>query len=241
MGLTAASVIAMPAANLLAATTLLAAANLLAATGIPWFAILLVIAFYALVGLEFFLPTGGTAGIAAVIAIVAAIVISLEYGIYWAVGILLVTTLTTPPLIIALIRVWPRTIIGRRILNKRDDDPPVQTSVATTRRGTPLDSLIGRRGVAVSHLLPAGMVKIDGERINAVSVGLPINQDDRIIVVGLENRHLQVRLTKEPPEDHHEIDPSTIHTAGDVNSADTPANQSPRALEFDLDRLTETD
>lgn len=200
---------------------------LLGAIGVPWFAILLVVAFYALVAMEFFLPTGGTAGVAAVVCVIAALIISLEYGVYWALAILLVTTLTTPPLIASLISLWPRTAIGRRILNKRADDPPVPLPVATTRRGTPLDKLIGHRGVAVSDLLPSGLVKIDGERINAVSVGIPINQNEAIIVVGLENRHLQVRPITET---HETLDPV---------ANENPIPQSPPSLELDLDDLSE--
>lgn len=208
--------------------------TLLAATGVPWFAVLLLVSFYALVALEFFLPTGGLAGFGAVAAIVSAVVISLEYNIYWSVGILAVTILTTPPLIVLLIRVWPTTIIGRRILNARDSDPPYVAPETATRRGRPLQSLVGIAGTAVSDLLPSGLVRIDGERIDAFTTGQPINRGDRIVAVGIENRRLQVRLAGA----NENRTGTTSDTKPEIGSAEFIQPTSTATPEFDLDELS---
>lgn len=191
---------------------------------IPWFSFLLLVAFYVLLAAEFFLPTGGTAGFGAAAAIIAAIVIAVAADPRWAIAIVAFGLLTTPPLVAALIRIYPRTPIGRRILNRRREDPLAVAPAATTRSGRTLQSLVGQTGIAVSDLLPSGLARIDGEKVDAVSIGVPIDAGETIIVVGIENRHLQVKP----------------HVpAAEPESAEADQMLSPPSLEGNLDSLAD--
>lgn len=209
-----------------------------AASGTPWFALLLTVAFYVLITLELLLPTGGAAGFAALAAIVAAIIISIQHDVYWAVGILGLTIATTPPLLVSLVRIWPRTAIGRRVLNQHDDDPPVQQPVATTRRGRPMVDLVGQTGTALSDLLPAGLVRIKGQRVDAISHGVPINRGDAVTAIGTESRSVIVRpatdtelaQSRSRPDQPAPATPEPATT----ETIDTAPPISPAALEFDL-------
>lgn len=194
----------------------------------PWFALLLLIAFYFCLCIEFLMPTAGMAGVAAAVALIAALAIAFTHSVAWGLGLTLFVLFTTPPLMIGLLRLWPHTPIGRRILNRRPGDSPYEPPRATTRRGREFMSLVGLRGIAKSDLLPSGLVVIDGERIDAVSSGAVINRGDSVIVVGVENRHLQVRLATR-------ADPVTSDQDGPATPESPPT--SPAALEVSLDDL----
>ena len=199
--------------------------GILAAAGTPWFAILCWVAFYVLISLEMLLPTGGMAGLAAAAALIASAVVAWEYGPLWSAGILGVTTVTMPPLFGAMVRLWPRTKLGQRILNVRDDEPVAAMPTPTTRDGRPLAELIGLRGVAVSDLMPDGLVRIEGHRVNAISEAAVIDRGQTVEVVGMSDRQLWVRrvaddaVAKIASAGEELIEPTANSVAGEPTDA----------------------
>ncbi|TWU32974.1 NfeD family protein [Novipirellula artificiosorum] len=183
--------------------------------------------FYFLLVLEFFVPSGGLVGVAAVVSVVAAIAVAFAHSASAGLTLLLIVAATTPMVFIGVIRVWPHTPIGRRILNRR----PGQVSATGTQRrlpdGTPLDQLVGRIGVAKTDLLPSGLVCLGSQRLDAVSMGMPIDAGSRVRVTKIEAGKIHVR----PVSDEEERDGSGV------------VPQSPPSLEnppesFDFDSLT---
>jgi membrane-bound ClpP family serine protease len=61
-----------------------------------------------------------------------------------------------------------------------------------------LNTLIGKRGIAKSHMLPSGVVAVDGKTYDAVSNGLPIDPGAKVRVIGLDTQRLVVRVDDEP-------------------------------------------
>jgi len=152
---------------------------------------MLVIFYLVLIG-EFLLPTGGILGAIAVASCAAAIVLAFKSSTLAGFCVTGFIIITTPVFIIFLIRIWPYTPVGRRMLNIRlgeTAEPPRKTTSA----GTLLDDLIGQYGVAKTNLLPSGLVAINGEKVDAVSTGMPIDAGTPIIVVKVDTRHLYVR------------------------------------------------
>lgn len=183
------------------------------------YAVLLIVAFYLLLIAEFFLPTGGVLGTAAAAALIAALFIAFSHSPWAGIGVVVFVSATTPLVVIGLLRAWPHTPIGRRMLNRRPGDMASPPPKKSTPKGTPLDDLLDRIGVAKTDLLPSGLVMIDGEKIDAVSTGMPIDAGTQIIVSSVEAGHVHVRPA----------------TAEDLNPNEPAVPQSPPSLENSLD------
>ena len=148
--------------------------------------------FFILLVCEFLLPTGGLLGILAVGSLITAIALAFKYSTIAGIVVCCFVAISSPFFILFLIRIWPNTPVGKRMLNVRRGQttrPPTKT----TSGGTPLDELVGQRGVAKTNLLPSGLIMIANEKLDAVSTGLPIDADRPIEVVRIEAGHIQVR------------------------------------------------
>lgn len=162
-----------------------------------FYAIALLVAFYAIAIAEILIPSGGLLSVAAVVVALTSIIIGYTYSGTLAMTLTLIYVVTTPLIIGLFIRFWPKTKIGRRMLNRETLEADSAMPEPTTIDGTPLSEFVGRIGIATSHLLPGGEIKIDGHRSGAVSTGLPIDTGTLIWVVRLHSGKLQVRPANE--------------------------------------------
>ncbi len=179
--------------------------------------------FYLLLLVEFFVPSAGVIGVAAAIAAIAAIATALMHSVAAGMTMFMLITATTPVILGLMIHVWPKTAIGRRILNRQPGQ--VTTSTAADRllpNGLPLASLENQLGLALTDLLPAGRIEVNGQRLNAVSIGVPIDAGVRVIVTKIQAGKIQVR-----PALESEVNPATVDTE------QIPAS-SPDLLDADL-------
>lgn len=186
------------------------------------YAVLLLLAFYLLLAAEFCLPTGGLAGFAAAAAVISALVISFSHSVNAGVVMLATLFVTTPLIMSGLIRIYPRTPIGRRILNRYPGQVQPPEPVRVTSTGRPLAELVGRIGVAKSNLLPSGLVVIDGDKVDAFSSGMPIDAGDGVVVISVTAGRVQVR-------------PATDEDLAKTDADASPG--SPAALEQSLESL----
>lgn len=184
-------------------------------------AILLLIAFYLFLIAEFLLPTGGLMGIAAAAAIISSIVLAFSHSFAFGTTLVMVAVVSTPVLMAALVRVWPHTPIGRRVLNRRPGQIGPIGPPRMTRGGTPINDLVGKRGIAKTNLLPSGQVIVENEKIDAISTGMPIDSGDEIVVTSVHGGRVQVRLADQLTQD----------------TTDQTAIGSPPSLEQSLDDL----
>ncbi|MGB7326917.1 MAG: NfeD family protein, partial [Rubripirellula sp.] len=182
-----------------------------------FFAIALLFAFYLLLIGEFLLPTGGSLGFGAAVALVSMLVISFSHSVMAGVVMSVIVLFSTPLLVIGLVKVWPHTPIGRRILNRRPGQTVATAPQRTTTGGTKLDDLVGQIGIAKSPLLPSGRVVIGGDKIDASSTGMPIDAGSAVVVVRVLAGRVQVRLATD-----------------DDLAANDPTPKSPPSLEQSL-------
>lgn len=196
----------------------------------PNASIFMLCVFYLLLIAEFFVPSAGVIGVAAAVAAIAAVVIAFVHSVAAGATTFLLVSLTTPVILVLMIHVWPKTAIGRRILNRQPGQ--VTTSTATDRRlpnGLPLASLEHQVGSAVTDLLPSGLIEVQGQRLNAVSIGIPIDAGVRVIVTKIQAGKIHVR-----PALESEINPD------DADQTPPPAS-SPELLDADLSDLQADD
>ncbi len=176
----------------------------------------LLIIFYLLLVGEFFVPSGGLVGAGACVAAITAIIIAFTHSSSAGLAVTVVVVASTPVVLLFMIRLWPHTPIGRRMLNRR----PGQLAPEHSRMmpdGTPIGDWIGRIGTAKTDLLPSGLVTIGDKKLDAISTGMPIDAGTAVIVIKTHGRQIQVRAAQE----------EEIKAAHDESSAPPPASESP--------------
>jgi len=157
--------------------------------------ILLMLAGFGCLLMDFFLPTGGVLSFLGAIAIVAAIILGFVEGSTFGLMLLVSTAIVLPFLFAVAIKFWPHTPLGRLILIPRPKDEDVLPEPIRDHR---LEMLVGRHGVAKCKMLPGGAVRVEGKTYDAVSNGMPIENDEYIEVVAVRNNRLVVRPIQKP-------------------------------------------
>jgi membrane-bound ClpP family serine protease len=186
----------------------------------------LLLLFFLLLVLELFLPSGGLLGVAAIAALIAAIVVGFLHSLT-AGGLILITTAFLLPLVVSIgLRVWPRTPLGRRMLNVDPDE--------SSNRRQEQDALrtqwIGKVGVARMDLLPNGVIDVAGSRLDAVSLAGVIDRGANVEIVNVVAGKIQVRRTERPPDPVMRTD----QPAGAASGSPSDVNES---LEFPIESL----
>ena len=156
-----------------------------------WLAIGLAVAGVLAIILEAFIPAAGIIGIAGIGSIVAGIVVAYQRlgnlvgSIYLAVVLILV-----PVFIVLYFRFFPRSPVGRWLISQDRQEPEKGYSSFTAEKYA---DLIGKEGVSLTILRPAGMVRIDGQKYSAVTGGEFIEKDKPVRVVKVEGSRVVVR------------------------------------------------
>lgn len=146
-------------------------------------ALMLAIGATLLIG-ELVLPTHGVLGVLGAGTALAAVGLA---GLQnpWA-GVLLAVALglATPFVWTAVVKIWPRTPVGRRLVLPPIEQPLPQPPVR-----------VGQVGIAVSALRPMGLCEFDdGTRVEATSEHEMIAPGTAVRVVALVNNRPTVRV-----------------------------------------------
>ena len=122
-----------------------------------------------------------------------------------------------------MIKVWPSTPIGRRILIQPADSP--DDVLPHSQYLNEIHEAIGQLGFAKTKMLPSGTVMVNGIKFDALSDGLPIDEGEAIKVVAVKgNRILVERYDGE------------LSASGDLPAADIDVLSQP-IEELGLDAL----
>lgn len=180
---------------------------------------LLVLFFILLVG-EFFIPSGGLIGVAATVVGAASIGVAFTHSTSAGMTVMGVIAITTPLILLAMVKYWPHTPIGRMILNRRPGqiDAPLESVL---RSGERRKDLVGKIGIAKTNLLPGGLVIVDGKRVDAVSDGTPIDAGTQVVVINAVAGKIRVRVAG----------------PGDLSPAETEVTRRTQTIEESLESL----
>jgi membrane-bound ClpP family serine protease len=155
-----------------------------------WSSILLLVGL-ALVIAEIFVPSGGIIGFLSFSSIAAAIVMAFYQSGPVAGAIFLMIACGAVPLALgAAFRLLPDTPVGKRLLATIPTAEEVLPDNEQRRR---LRQLIGRVGIVKSKMLPSGAVQVDGEMIDAVSEGMPLEPGQRVRIIEVRGTQVVVR------------------------------------------------
>ena len=156
-----------------------------------YWALLLLIVGLIVVVLELFLPSAGTLGVLAGVLIIAAIVVGFRDGLKTGALILTLTVIALPVLLGFMVKVWPHTPLGKRIL--LDEIKPEDVLPNSSHYQKRNDSLVGQLGIAKTKMLPSGIVVIEGEKYDAISEGFAVDAGDAVKVVKVREHRLYVQ------------------------------------------------
>jgi membrane-bound ClpP family serine protease len=158
-----------------------------------WVASLLLLGLGVMV-LEVFVPSGGILGFVSIAALVAAVATAfLEQGATAGMMALAVVVVAVPAVLAVAFRWFPETPLGRRVLPPAPEAADVLPDLERRRHRR---ELVGHSGLAVSELLPWGRVEIDGETVEAMSEGGPIEAGAAVEAVGVQGTALVVRIVE---------------------------------------------
>jgi membrane-bound ClpP family serine protease len=100
-----------------------------------------------------------------------------------------------PLFALVAVKVLPRTSLGRRVLLTKELVSPGEGTPSAAR----LAPLLGKEGVSQTVLRPAGLIRVDGRRIEAQTEGRHVQAGVRVRVVRLGNNFVVVRPIEDAP------------------------------------------
>ena len=140
--------------------------------------------------IELFTPGIGVAGATGLLALIAVIVMQLGWGHpRVAMYIIAIALLLIILGLIWIIRSFQRGRLSKSFLvNNEHSDGTSVPEVASAK-----SDLLGKTGVAITTLRPAGIAEIEGRRLEVTAAGTFIQKGAAITVVKAEGIHILVR------------------------------------------------
>ncbi|RMH01356.1 MAG: hypothetical protein D6702_11750 [Planctomycetota bacterium] len=122
---------------------------------------------FALVAAEVFFPSAGVLSILAGCTLIASIITGFGHSLVLGWVLLGVTVVGLPLVVVSAFRVFPRTPMGRRMIQGGATwDKGERAAVAHEA-----ERFVGRAGTAASDLRPSGIARFDGERVDVITRG----------------------------------------------------------------------
>lgn len=157
-----------------------------------------------LIGIELFVVPGfGVSGILGILALVAGIVLvsntwfegaAYSLGALVVIGLLIFISYKLP----ATRKFWKKLSLDTRQTNAGGYVAPKPS----------YESYVGRKGIAISHLRPAGTGDFAGERLDVVTEGGYISAQTPIVIIEVEGTRIVVRASDQKTGcDNKEVDP----------------------------------
>lgn len=156
---------------------------------LSWAIILLVFGLL-LTALEMFVPSGGVIGFISLASVVTSIVMAFRHSEYTGLGFMAIAVLGTPLLAALMIKWWPKTPFGRRLLLEVPHGDDVLPDDDLRRR---IKTLVGKLGTAKALMLPGGPVVVEGHTYDAVSEGVAVQAGDTVKVIDVRGTRIVVR------------------------------------------------
>jgi len=137
--------------------------------------------------IELFLP-GGVFGVLGAVAFIASIALAFQkyeaMGFWIAIAELVAATI----LIIIGVKRFPQSRAGKLLILGRSLDKKLGFSGTES-----LEKYVGKKGVSMTHLRPAGIAKIGSTRLDVVTEGDFIDKGKTLKVVEVEGNRVVVR------------------------------------------------
>lgn len=150
-----------------------------------------------LLTLEMILPVGGIFFVLGMAGIITGIAMTFASGLSVGLTTLIVVLVILPTLFRLVLRLGPRTALGRKIFLPAPEDPEGFTTLSALQE---LESLKGRYGRTLSALRPSGITDFDGRRVDTISEGIPIEAGQWVKCIDVRAGRVLVRPIERPPD-----------------------------------------
>lgn len=143
---------------------------------------------------ELFIPSAGLLAIGAGAAAISGIVVLFQYDTMWGfIGIGLVLVGAPTALTLGL-KVWPYTPVGKKMLLGETTEEEIEAKrLAELQAREQRRALVGAEGEVVTPLRPVGVVRIAGQRFDALAETGIIEAGQRVRVTAVQDDQLKVR------------------------------------------------
>ncbi len=143
-----------------------------------------------LIVLELFIPSQGILTIFAGAILIFGIVECFLMSPWLGFIVTVVAVITLPIFIIAMVRIWPDTWIGKRVAIRKAQKAIPGGSIPDAGK---LDRLLGQTGQTITDLRPVGVVMFGDERVDCVAETGQIDRGSEITVIHVEGVRVVVR------------------------------------------------
>lgn len=196
-----------------------------------WAVVLLLLGMLILIA-EVFIPSGGLMTVAAVICLGGAITCawmawweSRPQYFWWFLSTMAVVL---PSAVGIAFMIWPHTALGKQAIL---EGPRPEDVASFPELEAQFAKLPGRLGETLSVLNPAGIVRIDEQRIHCTSEGMIIDPGVVVRVLSVQGNRVVVRQA--PPGTELSSDPeSRLHSGAGRDQHVPPENDAP--LDFEI-------
>ena len=155
----------------------------------------LVAAGFLLMAAELFIPTGGVLFVLSVSSIALGVALTFLHGTTAGLCTLVGVFVAGPAFGGVLMRLWPRTPLGKRFFLTAPDE---HATVAAMPANQELEKLKGRIGRTLSALRPAGVVDFDGRRTDTVTEGMMVEAGQWVRCIDVRAGRVVVRPVERP-------------------------------------------
>jgi membrane-bound serine protease (ClpP class) len=152
--------------------------------------ILLTVIGLVLIVAEVIFVSMGLIGMIAGGTLLTAIFFAFQVSTGFGIAIALVEAIAAPIVLMWSFKILPKTPFGKRLILS---GPPTDGSAAAGNQQ--LASLVGKSGVAISALRPAGYARIDNAKVDVVTRGELLEKDCAIIVHEVSGNRVVVKAT----------------------------------------------
>lgn len=150
-----------------------------------------------LVSLEAFVPSAGVLGLVAGTVLIWSIYQGFVASTACGISLIVATVVALPVLFSLFVKWWPLTPLGKRMLINVPDDPNELLPDGEVYRQ--VQSQLGKRGTAVTDLLPNGRITIEGTGFDAVTEGVLVDAGTPIEVTEVQGNRIVVRPLASSP------------------------------------------
>lgn len=147
-----------------------------------------------LVVVEIFIPSGGIFAVLAGLSSLSGVVCLFLHDPVWGMLGLLFVMVMAPTAFFVGLNIWKNTPIGRHMIGTESDEKLRAKIEEGNREIESRRKLIGVEGVAVTDLRPVGVVRIDGQRYDALADTHMIDAGQRVRVSSIESNQIKVRV-----------------------------------------------
>mgnify|MGYP001232696048 CR=1 FL=1 len=171
------------------------------ASPIVWAFIFIGIAL-ALFFVEIFVPSGGLIALVGALSVVASLIAFFMHDVNTGLVATGVYIIFGPILGWIAFKIWASSPLAKRmilggIVEEDSDEAKQRARARTEKRNEELQLLVGQIGESITVLRPVGVVRIDGQRIDAMAETGTIESNTPIEVVSVYDNQIKVRKISE--------------------------------------------